>query len=130
MSDSEGAVRAAQQAMELLPPNDLAERGFAMIILVAGLQMAGNAKGARDAIYSALTEDAAHGQNGSTYMSRLLVALCFVHWMEADLKELKQAAINAEELSVREGLWEALSVALKFKATVHYHQNKMSELFL
>ncbi len=124
-SDGEGSVRAARQALELLPPNDLAERGFAMIMLGAGLQMTGAVKDAKDAVHSAMTEESAQADGGATYMSRLLVTLCFVNWMDADLMELEPAARDTERLSRRAELWEILSCALHFKAAVHYHHNKL-----
>jgi len=70
--------------------------------------------------------ESARGDNGATYMTRLLVALCFVHWMDADLKELDRVARNAEELCRHAELWEALSVALHFKSAIHYHENRLS----
>jgi len=124
--DGEAAARAARQAIALLPRDDLAERGYAMIILSVALQMTGDLKGARDTVYSEMAGELARGDGGATYMTRLLVALCFVHWMDANLKELDLVARNAEELCRGAELWEALSVALHFKAAIHYHQNRLS----
>jgi len=125
-SDGEAAVRAARQALELLAPDDLAERGFAMILLGAALQMMGDVKGAIDKIYSAISEASAQGEDRPTYMTRLLAALCYVYWMDANLKELDLVANDTERLSRRADLWEVLSVALHFIASCHYHQNRLS----
>jgi LuxR family maltose regulon positive regulatory protein len=127
-SDGEAAIRAARQALELLPPDDLAERGFAMILLGAALQMTGDVKGAKDNIYSALSEASAQGEDRPTYMTRLLAALCYVYWMDADLKELEPVANDTKRLGRRADLWEALSVALHFTAGCHYHQNRLSAI--
>jgi LuxR family maltose regulon positive regulatory protein len=127
-SDGEAAIRAARQALELLPPDDLAERGFAMILLGAALQMTGDVKGAIDNIYSAISEASAQGEDRPTYMTRLLAALCYVYWMDADLKELDLVAKDTERLGRRADLWEVLSVALHFIASCHYHQNRLSAI--
>jgi LuxR family maltose regulon positive regulatory protein len=127
-SDGEAAVRAARQALELLPPGDLAERGFAMLILGAAMQMVGAVKDAKDTVYSAMAEESACADGGSTYMARLLVTLCFVDWMDADLKELDLVANETASYCRPADLWEILSCALHFKAAVHYHQNKLSAI--
>jgi len=125
-SDGEAAARTSRQALELLPPDDMAERGYAIIILGASLQMIGDSKGAKDMIYSAIAEASARVEDRPTYMTRLLAALCYVHWMGADLKELELVARDLERLSRRADLWEVLSVALHFNASCHYHQNRLS----
>jgi len=127
-SDGEAAVRVAQEALELLAPDDLAERGFAMLILGAAMQMVGNVKDAKDTVYSAMAEESVYVDSGSTYMARLLVTLCFVDWMDADLKELDLVASDTESYCRPADLWEILSCALHFKAAVHYHQNKLSAI--
>ena len=125
-SDGEAAARTSRQALELLPPDDMAERGYAIILLGASLQMIGDSKGAKDMIYSAIAEASARVEDRPTYMTRLLAALCYVHWMGADLKELELVARDLERLSRRANLWEVLNVALHFKAACHYHQNRLS----
>ena len=125
-SDGEAAARTSRQALELLPPDDMAERGYAIIILGASLQMIGDSKGAKDMIYSAIAEASARVEDRPTYMTRLLAALCYVHWMGADLKELELVARDLERLSRPANLWEVLNVALHFKAACHYHQNRLS----
>ena len=125
-SDGEAAARASRRALELLPPEDMAERGFAMILLGAALQMTGDVKGAINNIYSAISEASERVEDRPTYMTRLLAALCYIYWMNADLKELGPVANDAERLSRHADLWEVLSVALHFTASCHYHQNRLS----
>ena len=127
-SDGEAAIRAARQALELLAPDDLAERGFAMILLGAARQMTGDVKGAKDNIYSAISEASTLDEDRPTYMTRLLAALCYVYWMDADLKELDLVAKDTKRLGRRSDLWEVLSVALHFIASCHYHQNRLSAI--
>ena len=64
-SDGEATVRVAQEALELLAPDDLAERGFAMLILGAAMQMVGNVKDAKDTVYSAMAEESVCMDGGS-----------------------------------------------------------------
>ena len=125
-SDGEGAARVARRALELLSRDDLAERGFTMIILAVALQMTGDVKGAKSAVYSAMTDRSARGDNGATFMTRLLNGLCFVHWIDADLKGLSLAAKDSADLGMQANLWEVLSGSLHFKAAVHYHRNELS----
>jgi LuxR family maltose regulon positive regulatory protein len=125
-SDGERAVQAARRAHDLLPPDDFAERGFAMLLLAAALQMTGDVKGAKGAIHSAMTDKLAHADKGATYITRLLDGLCFIHWMDASLNEVKLAVKDAEEMARQANLWEVLSGILQFKAAVHYHHNELS----
>ena len=127
-SDGERSVRTARRALELLAPDNLAERGFAMIILAAGLQMTGDVNEAKDAIYSAMTEDSARGDDGVTYMSRLLVTLCFVYWMDANLVELELTAKDTMEISERMGLLEIFSIGVHFRVATHFEQNRLSTI--
>jgi ATP/maltotriose-dependent transcriptional regulator MalT len=128
MSDGKGAARTARLACELLPKEDLSERGSAMIIISAALQMTGDIKQAKSTSYAALSDASATAGTGATYTTRLLTALNFVHWMDADLHALKKTAKDTEEMSAQSGLWEVLSVALHFKAAIHYHWNELSEV--
>ena len=125
-SDGEGAARVARRALDLLSKDDLAERGFAMLMLAVGLQMTGDSKGAKSAVYSAMTDRATQGEFGATLMTRLLMTLCYIHWMDADLKHLGLAAKETENLCLQSELWEVLSGAVHFKAAVHYDQNELS----
>jgi LuxR family maltose regulon positive regulatory protein len=124
--DGDGAIRAARQALVLLSPDDLAERGYAMILLGAALQMTGNVKGAKDEIFSAIAEESSLGDYGATYLSRLYCSLLFVFWADADLKALYSIAKDAEKLCLSNDLWEVLSCAVHFKAAIHYDQNELS----
>jgi LuxR family maltose regulon positive regulatory protein len=125
-TEGERSAQTARRALELLPPDNMAERGFAMILLGAALQMSGDASGARNIIYSAMADESAQGDTNATYRARLLVSLIFIHWMEADLKELKLVASNTARLCMQAELWEILTGSLQFIAAVDYHQNRLS----
>ena len=125
-SDGEGAVRVARRALDLLSKDDLAERGFAMLILTLGMQMTGDIKGAKSVVYSAMTDKSTQGEFGATFMTRLFNTLCFFHWIDADLKNLYLAATDSTNLGTQSELWEVVSGAVHFQAAAHYHQNELS----
>ena len=125
-SDGEGAARVARRALDLLSKDDLAERGFATLMLTLGMQMTGDVKGAKSVVYSAMTDKSTQGEFGATFMTRLLNTLCFFHWMDADLKSLYLAATDSTNLGTQSELWEIVSGAVHFQAAAHYHQNKLS----
>ena len=127
-SNGEGAALAARKALQLLPPDDLAERGFAMVLLGAALQMTGDAKAAKSVVYAAMADESARRDASATYKTRLLASLMFVHWLEADLAELERVARDAVDACTRADLWEVLTGAAQFKAAVHYHQNRLTEI--
>ncbi|MDX2413301.1 MAG: LuxR C-terminal-related transcriptional regulator [Woeseiaceae bacterium] len=125
-SDGQGAIRVARRALDLLSKDDLAERGFAMLILTLGMQMTGDVKGAKSVVYSAMTDQSTQGEFGATFTTRLFNTLCFFHWMDADLKNLYLAATDSTNLGTQSELWEVVSGAVHFQAATHYHQNDLS----
>jgi LuxR family maltose regulon positive regulatory protein len=124
MSDGEAAVAAARRSLDLLPEDSLAERGFAMIILGGAMQMTGDTKGALDAIYAAIPDESS-AANRPTFVTRLLAALCFVRWMDGDLRGLQPSANELEALSSAAGLLEVSTIARHFLAAVDYHHNRL-----
>jgi LuxR family maltose regulon positive regulatory protein len=124
MSDGEAAVAAARRSLELLPEDSLAERGFAMIILGGAMQMAGDTRGALDAIYAAMPDESS-AANRPTFVTRLLAALCFVRWMDGDLRGLQPSANELATLSSAAGLLEVSTIAEHFLAALDYHHNRL-----
>ena len=122
-SDGKGAVDAARRALELLPPDSQAERGFAMVILAGALQMNGNAEEARRIVFAEMPDEAS---DSTTYASRLLLAAGFVNWMDADLEGLRPVAIRIMEIAAPANLGEALTASKEFLSSTDYHQNHLS----
>ncbi|HKJ19826.1 MAG TPA: hypothetical protein VJ993_04115, partial [Woeseiaceae bacterium] len=73
------AVVSARRALEMLPPNSEAERGFARIILGGAMQMVGNAQAAREMLYAEMPDEA---KLSPTYATRLLVGVGLVSGMD------------------------------------------------
>jgi LuxR family maltose regulon positive regulatory protein len=126
MSDGVGAAASARRALEWLPHDCLAERGFAMIILAAALQMTGEVESARKMLYEAMSVGSGVDAHDATLRSRLLVGLCFVHWMQGDLGALRPPAQEVISLASTADLGEALAVASSQLGAVLYHRNELS----
>jgi LuxR family maltose regulon positive regulatory protein len=124
MSDGEAAVKAARRSLELLPKDSLAERGFAMVILGGAMQMAGDTRGALDTIYAAMPDESS-AANRPTFVTRLLAALCFVRWMDGDLRGLQPSANELAALSSAAGLLEVGTISEHFLAALDYHHNHL-----
>ncbi|MDH4108121.1 MAG: LuxR C-terminal-related transcriptional regulator [Gammaproteobacteria bacterium] len=124
MSDGTGAVASARRALDLLPEDSLAERGFAMIILGGAMQMTGDTRGALDTIYAAMPDESS-AANRPTFVTRLLAALCFVRWMDGDLGGLRPTADQLAARSSAAGLLEVHTIAEHFLAASDYHHNHL-----
>ena len=126
MSDGPGAAAAARRALELLPDDSLAERGFAVIVLAAALQMTGEIEAAKNTPYAAMSGQSGGTGASATFDSRVLIALGFVQWMDADLNALEPTADQGSALAAAAGLRESLTVLRSFQASALYHRNKLS----
>ncbi len=126
-AESEGqlAVECAERALRLLPPDFLSERGYAVILLSASHQMLGRLKQARKVVHDALAQDST--PCGSTYHTRLLLSLCFVDWMAADLPALKRTAKQCVKMGDELNLRESSSVGRYFVGIAQYQQNELAE---
>jgi LuxR family maltose regulon positive regulatory protein len=123
-SDGVGAASSARRALDLLPEESLAERGFAMIVLGVALQMSSEARKALDVIYAAMPDESS-AANHPTFVSRLLVALIGIHWMDADLDGVRSSANELESSSSAAGLMEVLTIAINYQSAVDYHHNRL-----
>jgi LuxR family maltose regulon positive regulatory protein len=124
--DGVGAVAEARRALELLPLDSAAERGFAMIILGGSMQMIGDVRGARKALSAYLSEVSAKDEIHPTYMIRILLSLSFVNWMDADLFGLERSVEAAIGLSENTQLLEVHSVSRSLQASALYHRNELT----
>lgn len=126
MSDGIGAVDAARRALTLLPDDSLAERGFALIILGAALQMTGNIDLAKKELYAAMSDGSGAAASNTTFSSRVMLALGFVQWMDADLSALRLTGEQGGVFAVSGSLRESLAVSRSFQAAVSYHRNELA----
>ena len=128
MSDGAAAVEKARRALELLPDDSLAERGFALIILAAALQMTGDVESARKILYDAMSGGGVAEDSSVTLSSRVLIALGFVQWMDADLSGLRPTAEQGAMQAASANLGEALAVLRMFQGAILYHRNELVDV--
>jgi LuxR family maltose regulon positive regulatory protein len=126
MSDGPAAAAAARKALELLPTESLAERGFASIILGGALQMTGEFSEGRRVLYASMSDPSAGGAQSPTLKTRLLVGLAFIHWMHGDLNALKPLVEETVALAEQMDLREVLTVAKTFEAAIYYQRNELT----
>ncbi|HID77177.1 MAG TPA: hypothetical protein EYP56_14430 [Planctomycetaceae bacterium] len=119
------AVAHAQRALEQLGPECLNQRGYALILLAAALQMVGEVERARRAVHEALADVSI--PTPSTYHTRLMYSLCFVDWMAADIRALKRTAAQALQMSNELGLAESGQVGRYFVGIAAYQLNDLAE---
>jgi LuxR family maltose regulon positive regulatory protein len=125
-ADSAGAEQQARLALDHLPLESAGERGFAMITLTCAMQMAGDATDAQRALTAAIATASASSDTHPTYVIRLLVARCFVSWMNAELSPLDRAAQEAITLAQSAQLLECQAAARSLRAAAHYHWNDLA----
>jgi len=128
MSDGHAAVEKARRALELLPDDSLAERGFALIIMAAALQMTGDIESAKKALYAAMSGGGKAENSSVTLSSRVLISLGFVQWMDADLSGLKPTAEQGAAQAGASNLGEALAVLRSFQGAALYHRNELLDV--
>lgn len=119
--DGRRAVALSEKALATLPPGAYSIRGFAKCVLAFGYQMTGELKAAYTSVHNALKDRRLHG---TTYHSRLLVTLCFVHWIAANLTGLRQAANQCLQLGRKSNLTETIGFADYFMGIAHYYHNE------
>jgi len=126
MAEGHAAVDAARKALELLPPDGFAERGFAAIVLGAGLQMIGEFSNARATLLRTLSDPGSVAARNPTLESRILIALAFVYWMHGDLHALESVLEKIVDQADANDLREVLTVVRSFQAAIHYQRDELA----
>lgn len=127
-SDAHAAVEKAGLALDQLPENSLAERGFALIIMAVALQMMGDVEEAKKILYSVMSDGAAVEASNVALSIRVLIALGFVQWMDADLSGLSPTAEQGAAQAAAFNLGESLAVLRGFQGSVLYHRNELNSV--
>ena len=123
-SQGQQALALVERALELLPPESKSERVYALLMQATSRQMIGDRQAAYDGIYGALSKEA---KESPTVHGRLLQALCFMQWMDADIHALKQSATAMLDLCRVHPLPETKVFAHCFLGIAHYHLNELKE---
>jgi LuxR family maltose regulon positive regulatory protein len=124
LGEFDEALRLAQLALELLPQGLASQRGFAMVVLSAALQMTGAYGRACKIVGEALGSRVL--PNNSLH-GRLLISLGYIHWMEGEMTSLKQVAFRCLEFSREFMLSESKHYAYHFLGMYHYQLNELAE---
>ena len=121
-ADAERTLTLAQRALAETPIEHSYVRGIAWMFFGGALALRGDLGDAIAAVHEGLREDRFHS---NTYAPRLLLTLCLIYWMAADLPHLLQTADHLLELARERNLAESLDWAQYFRGCAHYQQNDL-----
>ena len=124
--DAQGkeAAALARLALEKLPESSISERAFTHILLATSLQMTGDLPGALAMI---LKELGHLPEKGTTRHGRLLITLCFLHWIAADMLELENAATAALNIGQAHNLQQTENYGRYFLGLAHHQVNDLEK---
>ena len=121
--DGERAHALASRALQTLPITSSGARGVAWMYCGGGLQAMGDIQGAFNIMHEGLKEDVLHG---NAFPSRLLIALCVLHWISGDLAGLNQTAAHFLRLAEERDLVESIGWARYFRGCAAYQSNDLA----
>lgn len=125
-TDGDKALQQATTALTCLPTEYGSERGFGIIMQAVSMQMRGEFKKGQNLVLDALR---ANQTENSTYHARLLSALCFIFWIEGDLKSLRQTASMYLKIGQTANLLETIAHGHFFLGVSAYETNDIEEAF-
>jgi LuxR family maltose regulon positive regulatory protein len=122
--DSEQAIALARRALSEIPDDWFNVRGIIYVILGYGYLMLGKPEQGFEIIYDVLKVDKT---GSSMFRARLLTALCFLHYSNADVPELGQAASQLLKLGQTDNLADSAAYARYFLGCFHYLRDELVE---
>lgn len=122
-NDPKSALASAQQALEKIPRELWIVRILARMYLAGVLQMRGDSNQAYAAIYRGLEEEEAQSD---AFKATLVMTVCHVHWLDADLRGMAQAADRCIVLCQQAGSPQILNFAHYHLGRVRYQQNDLA----
>ncbi len=121
--DGQSTFAFASSALEALPMACSSVRGLAWMYCAGGLQARGDIAGALEVIHLGLEEDRFHL---NAFPARVLMALCFLHWINADPINLRQAADRFLRVARKRNLQESVWWARYFHGCAAYAINDLA----
>ncbi|MEE4382441.1 MAG: LuxR C-terminal-related transcriptional regulator [Pseudomonadales bacterium] len=121
----ERSLASARRALELLPTEDLAERGFAYIMLAGSLHMLGRLSEAKAVLQAALVAPAGLGEVPPVLRTRILAAHGFLFLMQGEPTALQSMGREVLRTGREAGLSEITVVGLHLEAAAHYERNEL-----
>jgi len=118
------AIEFGNRALEHLPEECASERVYAQLSLAVSHQMVGEAQEGFEVVYAALERE---GRANPTVHSRLLQALCWMHWMGGDMHSLEQAARSLLDVGRKSGFRETMVHGQYFLGAAQYHLNRLDD---
>ena len=122
--DTERTLTFARSALAETPLEHSYVRGIAWMFFGGALALRGDLGDAVAALHVGLREDRFHSD---TYAPRLLLTLCLIYWMAADLQQTLQTADYLFELARERDLPESIDWAYYFRGCAHYQRNSVAD---
>ncbi len=120
--DSKTGLTSARKALELLPANFVFERTEALLVEAITLQMLGDNAAARDTLYQEIERS---GTESARIRSRILIAMCYVNWMNGDLHDLQYHSKSLLKLGQSTDLAYTIVHACWFSGAALYQLNDL-----
>jgi LuxR family maltose regulon positive regulatory protein len=121
-NDPKNALAHAKQALEKTPRELWSARILARLFLAGVLQIAGDSNAAYAAIYHGFEEEETQS---NMFKATLVMTVCYVHWVDADLKGMAQAAKQCITLSQQSDSPQILNYGHYHLGRVCYLQNDL-----
>jgi LuxR family maltose regulon positive regulatory protein len=121
--DPERALAAAQQALEKTPRESWIVRILARLFLAGVLHMRGDSNQAHAAVYRGFEEEETQCD---AFKATLVMTDCWVHWVDANLQGMAQAASQCIALSRRASIPQILNYGHYHLGRVCYQQNDLA----
>ncbi len=121
-NDPENALASAQHALETTPRELWIVRILARLFLAGVLHMRGDSNQAYAAIYRGFEEE---GTQSDAFKASLVMTSCHLHWLDADLQGMAQAARQCIMLSQQADTPQFLNYGHYHLGQVHYQQNDL-----
>jgi LuxR family maltose regulon positive regulatory protein len=122
--EARAAVAAADLALDAIPADHPSQRGFALVLHGFANQMLGEFDHAVAVCLEAMQDPRIRG---TTLHARILVGLCFIHWMEADLDRVIRFASELLALGREFNLQESVSFASYFLGVAHLDRGDLDD---
>ena len=117
-------IPAALRAVDTFPHEWFSARRLALFYLSLAYQVNGDSDQAYQVIHESIDTDTS---SSGAFRSRLLVVLCFLHWVNARLPALGKIAKQYLKLSIKHNLHEGIAFANYFLGCFHYHRNDLGK---
>ena len=122
---ADNAIASAERALRLLPPDAHSVRACALGYMAFALQMRGDFNQGVKLIRQTLESEPLNGDKFRH--GRLLTILCYLNFMEGNLTELKQTALQCLKLGEKLDLPESICWSRYWLGSLHYLRNELPE---